>query len=319
MGASETPLALDWDSTAAVIAEFIRKEVEERRRDGVLLGISGGLDSAVAAALACEAVGPRGVHGVILPERDTRPDSVEDARALAQHLHISTSHKDLTPVLRKLGIYDFVPPGAPRILGSMSWLVPLVPRRIQESYVRGLFESLSQGSGGNLFLANLEGTSHPDLMAGIAFIRAKVRMRMVALYLQAERENRLLVGTSNRTEWMVGFFVPQGDGAADIMPILDLYKTQVRGLARHLGVPQRIIDKAPSPDVAPGVTDEFAMGLSYQTLDLILHGLERKWSDSQIRNSSGADAVQVERVRQMVRASESMRHLPPYPRVRPID
>jgi len=271
----------------------------------------------VAAALACEALGPRWVQGVILPERDTHPDSVGDARAVARHLNIATHHKDLTGVLRKMGLYGFVPRGAPRFLGPMSWLVPLVPRRIQEDYVRGLFESLSQGWGGNLFLANLEGTSDPDLLAGIAFIRAKVRMRMVALYLHAERENRLLVGTSNRTEWMVGFFIPQGDGAADVMPILDLYKTQVRGLARHLGIPQRIIDKAPSPDVAPGVTDELAMGLSYQTLDFVLHGLEREWDDSRILASSGADADQVDRVRQMVQASERMRHPPPYPRVQP--
>ena len=98
---------------------------------------------------------------------------------------------------------------------------------------------------------------------------------------------------------------------------MDLYKTQVRGLARHLGIPQQVIDKAPSPDVAPGVTDEFAMGLSYQTLDLVLHGLDRKWDNSRILASSGADADQVDRVRQMVQASEGMRYLPSYPRVRP--
>ncbi len=169
MGASEILLALDWDRTAVLIAEFIRREAEERRHDGVLLGISGGLDSAVAAALACEALGPRRVRGVILPERDTHPDSVGDARAVA----------------------------------------------------------------------------------------------------------------------------------------------------RHLGIPQRIIDKAPSPDVAPGITDEFAMGLSYQTLDLVLHGLDREWDDARILALSGADADQVDRVRQMVQASERMHHLPPYPRVRP--
>ena len=109
MGASETLLALDWDRTAALIAEFIRKEAAGRRRDGALLGISGGLDSAVAAALACEALGPRRVQGVILPERDTHPDSVGDARAVARHLNISTHHKDLAGVLRKLGLYGFVP------------------------------------------------------------------------------------------------------------------------------------------------------------------------------------------------------------------
>ena len=129
------------------------------------------------------------------------------------------------------------------------------------------------------------------------------------LYSYAEHENRLVVGTANKTELMTGFFVKYGDSAADIMPLLPLYKTQVKQLARFLNIPKKIIDKAPSPDLLPGITDEFALGITYEKLDLILWGLERNMETKEI-TKTGVKPETVEYVKELVRRSEHMRGLP---------
>jgi len=306
-------LSLDWGKVAQRSEEFIRREVQERGKNGALLGISGGLDSAVAAALACRALGADQVLGLILPERDSHPRSRCDARLVAKHLGIRCQEQRLTAALRHLGVYQLAPPRLP-VLGSLDWLVPLIPARIKEDYVREQFAAYAQQ--GSPFVAHLQGARDPALNAHLAFIHAKVRLRAVALYLLAERENRLLVGTANRSEWLTGLFVPQGYGAADAMPLLDLYKTQVQALGRHLGLPAEVLDKAPSPDLAPGLSDELALGLPYRTLDLILHGLDMGWDEAAILASAGATAEQLARTREMVRSSEWMRRTPPYPRLR---
>ncbi len=309
-------LALDWGKTAQLCEEFIRKEILGRGKDGALLGISGGLDSAVAAALACRALGADQVKGLILPERDSHPASQRDARLVAGYLGVSCEQQSLTGALRRLGVYELVPPRVP-VLGSLGWLVPLIPARNKEDFVRERFRRFSED--GNPFVAHLQGARDPTLSASLAFIHAKVRMRALALYLVAEKEDRLLVGTTSRSEWLVGLFVPQGDGAADAMPLRDLYKTQVQALGRYLGLPPEILDKAPSPDLAPGLTDEYALGLSYRTLDLLLYGLEMGWDEGAVLSSAGATPEQLAHTREMVRASEWMRQAPPWPRLRPPD
>lgn len=116
-----------------------------------------------------------------------------------------------------------------------------------------------------------------------AYSRIKHRLRMVLLYLYAELENRLVVGAANKSEYQIGFFVKHGcDDASDIMPLLNLYKTQVRELAHYLNIPSRIIQKPPSPDLIPGLTTEEALGISYEKMDLILLALEKNWEITDI-------------------------------------
>jgi NAD+ synthase len=135
----------------------------------------------------------------------------------------------------------------------------------------------------------------------------------VTLYYTADRENRLVLGTTNRSEAQTGFVVKWGDNVADIEPILPLYKTQVRRLAAHLGVSPAIIEKAPSPDLLPGIVDELALGLDYVTLDRILCGLDRGGSDERIAREAGATVEQAAHVREMQRRSAHLRVLPPAP------
>jgi NAD+ synthase len=136
---------------------------------------------------------------------------------------------------------------------------------------------------------------------------------MVILYSYAERQNLLVVGTASKTEPLTGFFVKYGDSAADIMSLLPLYKTQVRQLAKFLQVPEKIINKAPSPDPIPGITDEFAIGITYEKLDLILAGLDMNMEVKDIAKARGVRRETIEYVRELVKRSEHMRNSPLIP------
>jgi NAD+ synthase len=250
------------------LAAFIRRAVEDFRRDGVVVGLSGGIDSAVVAILAVRAMTPRRVLGLILPERDNAPESKRLALAHARNLGIEHKVVGLTPLLALIGAYRQVP----------LWLLPT--RRLREKAVRQYYADHGAGlaNGETPFSAVMVGTRGlrgPWLNQGVAYHRVKGRLRMVLLYYYAELRNLLIVGTCNRTELSVGFFVKHGDAAADVAPLARLYKTQVRALAAYLGVPDAIIARPPSPDMLPGLTDEQAMGLDYPTLDRILWRLER--------------------------------------------
>ena len=133
---------------------------------------------------------------------------------------------------------------------------------------------------------------------------------MLLLYLDGERENRLIVGAANRSEASIGFFVKHGcDHANDIMPIGDLYKTQVRQLARYLGVPSRIVEKAPTPDLIRGLSDEQAIGISYEDLDMILLAMEKGWKDRGTAAALGVEGEKVAYVRSLTKDSEHMRNV----------
>ncbi|HST05888.1 MAG TPA: NAD+ synthase [Chloroflexia bacterium] len=209
-------LAIHPELTRKLLVEFIRNEVRKFGFERVVLGISGGLDSALAATLAAEALGAKNVVGLILPYKTSSPESEEHARLLIDQLGLSYDKIDITPMADPL--LNFYP--------DMS--------------------NLRRG----------------NIMA---------RMRMVCVFDRSAAENALVLGTSNKTESLLGYTTWYGDNAASIQPIGDLYKTQVRALARAVGVPQPILDKKPSADLWPGQTDEAEMGLEYDVVDQVLY------------------------------------------------
>lgn len=277
---------------------FIKHKVQEYCRSGAIIGLSGGLDSAVAAALAARSLGAENVLALVMPERDTDSCTVADAKLVAQQYHIRTKVINLTSQLRKLGVYKLVP------------RTFLIPRSVQERYVAKKEQELTRRLGISPFMVSLRGTADAELRLSVAYFRAKHRLRMWTLYFQAELENLLVIGTSNKTEWMTGFFVPYGDGAADIMPLFSLYKTQVRLLGQYLEVPKRILEKAPSPDLIPGITDEDALGLSYDELDEVLFSLEQGFTTEQVTSKYGIPLEQVCYVKQLISNSEHLRRMP---------
>ena len=253
-------LKIDAEDVKRRIVRFIRDYVERSGANGVVLGLSGGLDSSTAAALCSLALGGDRVLGLIMPERETyRPVDVEHARMVAEKFGIPVEEVDLT--------------------------------RILEAYWASLpvYEPRDRVSNGNL----------------------KARVRMTVLYYYANRLNRLVCGTSDKSEAMVGYFTKWGDGAADIEPIMDLYKTQVRQLARHIGVPEEIVEKPPAPNLWPGQLAEEELGIRYEVLDLILYGLEHFMTPREVVREVNVPVELVEMVLRRWRASEHKRRMPP--------
>ncbi len=294
-------LRIDPEKLSQKLKKFIHTSVHNLNRNGVVIGLSGGLDSSVVLALSVRALGLGKVLGLIMPERDSQPDSESDARLQADELGVRVERVELTPILSDMGIYQHLPKAA------------FTQRGIAAAAVKVGYKLYTRFTGERPFLSGLEGTDFGLLKRANAYYRMKHRVRMVLLYSYAEHQNLLVAGTANKTEFLTGFFVKYGDGAADIMPLLRLYKTQVRQLAKFLRVPEKIINKAPSPDLIPGITDEFAMGITYEKLDLVLAGLEVSRGVNDIAEASGVRRETVEYVRELVRRSEHMRSSPLVP------
>ena len=296
-------MKIDPTKIAFSLGNFIRENMEKLERDGVILGLSGGIDSAVVSVLCKEAVGSDKVLALIMPEKDSKREHVKDAQLLAKNLNLKTKLLDISPILKKMNVYR---------LFALNKL-PL-PDKHKEKVVKKAYDYYEKQTGESPFSASILGFKDKDfrsqLQKNSAYYRAKHRIRMVLLYLHAELENRLVVGCANKTESQIGFFVKHGcDDASDIMPLLNLYKTQVRELARYLEIPSEILNKPPSPDIIPGIIDEEAIGISYEKLDLILLGVQTGWNISQLAKALGVEDKKVLSVKKMIQNSEHMRKI----------
>jgi len=280
---------------------LIKDKMEKLKRDGVIFGLSGGVDSAIICALCVKAVGKEKCLGLIMPEEDSSKETRADAELTAKHFGVKTEFCDISSHLKLFGIYKLVP-------------TRYLPRIFRDKAVRKFYGYYKQKTGESYFQSQLLGTKgYPYqewLNKSQAYYRIKHRIRMVKMYYEAELRNLLCVSSANKTEWLTGLFVKWGiDGAGDVAPLLPFYKTQVRQLAEYLDVPQKITGKAPSPDVMPGITDEYAMGIDYEKLDLILVGLERKMSLPEIAKEVEVDEKIVDYVRELNRRSGHMREV----------
>ncbi|MFW6262536.1 MAG: NAD(+) synthase [Thermotogota bacterium] len=264
--------------------DFIKKTLKRYKFKGCVIGISGGIDSAVVAALCCEAIGKENVFGLLLPERDSAKSTIVDSKLICDHLGIQYKIKNMKAIIKKTGAYSLKPPAS------------IVPRKIQEKYVQKKWRDLAED---DTFIQDLEGRGNKEFLEGLAFYRIKHRLRMCLFYLEAEQRNYAVMGTTNKTELMTGFYVKWGDDSTDIEPIMHLYKTQVYELARELKIPDAIINKSPSPDLIPGITDEFALKMKYDDLDRILRKIE-----NDEKNLDEENQENVKRVRQILEAAE---------------
>lgn len=290
----------DYGAISKEIIEFLRDKVNLLNRDGVLLGLSGGLDSTVCAYIAVEALGKDKVFALFMPDRDSNPQSERDAFATSKILGIELREINLSPILSKIGVYSLEP---------LPLLAPLIPRKIKEKYTIGKYNRL-KGIEESTFLRILKNEGDLELRKSVAYYSIKHRLRMVLLYYWAEIKNYAVLGCCNKTEKLTGFFIKHGDSASDIDLISHLYKTQVRELAKFLRIPEKIINKVPSPDLIPGVTDEFALKLSYDVLDKILYGIEKDMKNEEIACIAGTDKETVQYVKEIVKWSEHMRKPP---------
>jgi len=285
------------------LENFIKEYMEKLEREGVILGLSGGIDSAVVAALCKRAVGSERTLALIMPEKDSKEEHVKDALNFAKELGIEARLIDITPYLKELEVYKLAPLSRIPILN-----------RLRGTLIKKAYHYYERKTGESPFAASLTGLKNKEYSSFIskrsAYYRIKHRLRMVLLYLYGEIENRLIVGTANKSEYQIGYFVKHGcDDATDIMPLLNLYKTQVRELARYLNIPSRIIEKPPSPDIIPGIIDEEAIGIPYEKLDFILLALEKGWEIFEITKALEMEEKKVVYVKNLIQKSEHMRKI----------
>lgn len=260
------PPPLDYEKAIQVILGFLRDYVEGAEKKGVVVGLSGGLDSSVVCALAVRALGSERVHGLIMPDRRVTPaEDIEDAMRLA----------------RMLGV------------------------RCQVVELDQIYDSLSRAM-----------RFYRD-EADIPNANLRARIRMIILYYYANLNQLIVCGTGDKSEIMLGYFTKYGDGGVDILPIGDLYKTQVRELARRLNLPRRIAEKPSSPRLLPGQTAEKELGATYDEIDQILYlHFERGLPPDKVERETGIDRRKISAVIARVHANEHKRKPPPIARIK---
>lgn len=294
-----TPNVLDYDETAEAdrIARWIVDTLAKKlHRRGLVVAISGGIDSSVCAALAVRALGPNKVFGLLMPERDSSGFSTERGQQLARHLGIAHEVFDIAPALEALGCYRQRDEAIRRVFPAYGdgWKNKIV---IAGGTERGInfFKLVVAEPGGTQHEARLPVKEYLQIVAATNF---KQRVRKTLDYFHADRLNYAVVGTPNRLEYDQGFFVKVGDGAADIKPIAHLYKTQVYAMARALGLPEAICSAVPTTDtytLAQG-QDEFYFALPYAQMDLALWAVNHRAPPPDLAAALGIDAAAAERV-----------------------
>jgi NAD+ synthase len=297
MNARLAPVVLTLDAATEVerIAATLRAQVlKHLRRKGVVLGLSGGVDSSVVAALAVRAFGAASVLALFMPEQDSEPDSLRLGREVADWLGIQTVLEDITPILVAAGCY-----------------------RRRDEYIRRLFPEYGPGWRSKVVLRKARGTAGynvfhlvvraphgeeqevrmpPEVYLGIvATTNMKQRTRKQLEYYHADRLHYAVAGTPNRLEYDQGFFVKNGDGAADVKPIAHLYKSQVYQLAAYLGVPEEIRTRAPTTDTysLAQTQEEFFFGISLATLDICMYALDHGIAAEAVAPAVGLSTEQV--------------------------
>ncbi len=246
------------------VKRFIKSYIDSSGAEGIILGMSGGIDSNTIAALSALAIGGDKVLGLMLPEKETyNPKDIDDAKVVAEKFGIQTQICEITPALE--GFYKSIP----------------------------IFDPVERLCKGNI----------------------KARTRMIYIYYHANKLNRIVCGSSDKSETMMGYFTKWGDVAADIAPIMDLYKTQVRKLAEYIGIPTELAMKPSTPALWPNQSAEGELGIRYEVLDLILFGIERFMAPQEIAEQLKIEQTQVEEVKKRWLGVEHKRRMPLTPKL----
>ncbi|BBE20556.1 NAD synthetase [Aquipluma nitroreducens] len=269
------------------------------KRKGAVIGISGGIDSSVTLALTVKAIGSENVIGIMLPEKDSSPESKEFALKLAGKLNIKTLEEEITRALDGFGCYRRRDEAVTAIFPEYNPNDFKMKIGINQSglnqFLPPVFSLTIIGSDGKAKSKILPIKEYLQIVAASNF---KQRCRMSMLYYHAERLHFAMIGTPNKHEVEQGFFVKNGDGGADIMPIAHLYKSQVYQLAEHLGIPEEIIKRTPTSDTysAEQTQEEFFFQMPYLEMDLIWYGLENGVPEEEVGKVLGKTKEEIRHI-----------------------
>lgn len=283
-------LELDLEAEARRICEKLREATGQTlKKRGLVVAISGGIDSSTCLGLAVRALGPERVFAIILPERDSSDDSAVRGRLLAEHLGVKYMKHDIAPALEAIGCYQWRDEAIRTAIPQYGegWRMKIVLTGGLEGRINH-FKLVAHSPEGQVFEERLGLKEYLQIVAATNF---KQRLRKNLEYFHADRLNYAVVGTPNRLEYDQGFFVKNGDGAADVKPIAHLYKTQVYAMAKHLGLPDRICSATPTTDTysLPQGQDEFYFALPYREMDLALWALNHQVPASELAHALGID------------------------------
>src|SRR5215813_1919590 len=316
---SKESLNLDPARETERIVAFIQKTVRQNMRRGAVVGISGGIDSAVVLALSVKAFGPERVVAVMMPDKDSDHVSEVYARELAAKFGVEPLLEDITAALQGFDCYrrrdDAIRRVFPEYDAAKGYKAKIVlPQDLLEAGTLNVFSV-------TVIAPKKKEENRPlpprEMLEIVAATNLKQRSRMTTLYFHAEARNYAVIGTANKNEHDQGFFVKYGDGGADIQPIAHLFKTQVYQLARHLGVPEGIQKRTPTTDTysAPCDQQEFFYRLPFHVLDLLWYAKEQNIPKTEVAKVMGLKEVQVDRafddIDRKIRTTEFLRLLPP--------
>ena len=288
------------------VTKFIKNEVFEiYQKKGVVIGLSGGIDSAITAALCTKSIGSEKILGLILPEKESDVNSKNLALQIAEKYNIDTKTIDITNILESFDVYEnkekIVKEKFPNYNEKCKYRV-VVPPKLENNIGMPFLEILDN-----------ENTLHKLKISSFDFLNLtaatsiKHRVRMTMLYNYAEKNNFAVVGTTNKTEYLQGYFVKYGDGGSDIEPLVHLYKTQIYEIANFLKLPEKIINQDASPDVWSFKTsdEEFFYAVPYNIVDLILYARERNLSINDISKFSNLSSEKIEKLIQFQNQKQS--------------
>ncbi len=296
---SRQSLDIDVVQETERLVECLHHSVHETlHRQGAVVGVSGGIDSSLVLALCARAFGPEHVIGVLLPEQESSPESAELAHQLAAQFGVSTVTENISAALEGAGCYRRRDEAIKRIFPDfgVSWKAKIVlAGNLLEQAAMNVFRLTVTNPQGQEFSKRLPMHEFAQIVAASNF---KQRTRMSMLYYHAELRNYAVIGTANKNEHALGFFVKYGDGGVDIQLIAHLYKTQVYQLAQYLNVPEEIQRRTPTTDTYPGgsTQEEFFYRVPFDILDTVWLGYERGLPNSEIALALGLASEQVERI-----------------------
>ena len=303
------------ETTINEVTKFIKNEVFEiYQKKGAVIGLSGGIDSAITGALCTKSIGSEKILGLILPEKESDANSKNLALQIAEKYNIDTETIDITNILESFGVYE----------NKEKIVKEKFPNYNEKCKYRVVVPSKSENSIGMPFLEILdkENILHKLKISSFDFLNLtaatsiKHRVRMTMLYNYAEKNNFAVVGTTNKTEYLQGYFVKYGDGGSDIEPLVHLYKTQIYQIANFLKLPEEIINQDASPDVWSFKTsdEEFFYAVPYNVVDLILYARENNLPINEILKYSKLSSEKIEKLiqfqNQKQNKSQTMREKP---------
>ena len=292
-------LKIDQEESVTRLAERLRKAVfSELRRKGVVIAVSGGIDSSVCAALSLKTFGKDNVYALLLPEKDSSSGSTSLGERVCKHLDIPYGITDITPTLEAIGCYQWRDDAIRSVFPEYDdgWKSKIViAGNLLDSDRFNYFKLVVESPEGVRHEKRLSLKPYLQIVAATNF---KQRIRKTLEYFHADRLNYAVIGTPNRLEYDQGFFVKNGDGAADVKPIAHLYKSQVYELGRFLGLPESTLSADPTTDTysLEQSQDEFYFVLPYHLMDIALFGLNHGKTHAEVAEETGLTPEQVGRV-----------------------